>query len=183
MKKKNESLLKTIHTVLIALGFALSLYMLFSSKSSTLLSVMFLLRAAAFVASFVYLTEGYKKNADLFYKMFLWLVGLSTIISYTSFISLGMKLTMFKSFITVMILVSFIFIIAAKDYGKVKSNIISITLAVLNVINIAMILKSTNYDVLNPNVLIAIGQLILALTLAIMVWVKYLDKEARGAKI
>lgn len=181
MENKNKSILKVCHIVLIAVGLALTLFTLFTSNSSALIITMCLFRAAAFVASFIYLIKGYKKDADKFYKLFMWFLGISIIISYTSFINLGMSLPILRSFVTVMILVAFIFIIGANDYGKVKSNIISITLAILNIINIAMIFNTTNY-ILNPNVVIAIGQLFLALTATLMVWVKYQDKESRGAK-
>ena len=182
MENKSSSLLKVCNVILIIIGVTLNLYLLFMGNSSALMVAMSLFRAAAFVASMIYLIKGYKKNADLFYKMFMWFLGISTIISYTLFINLGIKLPLFNSFITVMILVAFVFIIGAKDYGKIKSNIVSITLAVLNIINIINILTASNNNLSDPNVLIAIGQLILALTAALMVWVKYQDKDARGAK-
>lgn len=180
MENKKASLLKICHIILIAIGFVLNLYLLFSTNLSILMVVMLLFRIVAFTASLIYLIKGYKKNAELFYKAYLWFLGLSTIISYTLFINLGIELSLFKSFITVMILVAFIYIIAAKDYGKVKSNIISITLAVLNIINIIMIFKASNNNILDLNVLLAIDQLILALTMTLMVWVKYQDKDTRG---
>lgn len=180
MENEKASLLKICHIILIAIGVALNLYLLFATNSSILMLVILLFRIVAFVLSLVYLIKGYKKNAELFYKAYLWFLGLSTIISYTLFISLGIELSLFKSFITVMILVAFIYIIAAKDYGKVKSNIISITLAALNIINIIMIYTASNNNILDPNVLLAIDQLILALTMALMVWVKYQDKDTRG---
>lgn len=178
---KNNNLLKVCHFILIVVGIALSLYLLFVIKSSLLMTIMLLFRVIAFVASLIYLIKDYKKNGEWYYKAFLWFLGLSTIISYTLFINLGVKLSLFRSFNTVMILVAFIYIIAAKDYGKVKSNIISITLAVLNIINIVMIFTSSNNSLLDPNVLLSIGQLVLALTMALMVDAKYQDKDARGA--
>ena len=181
MENKQISLLKICHIILIAVGVVINLYLLFTTNSSALMVTMLLFRTIAFIASLFYLIKGYKKNGEWYYKAFLWFLGLSTIISYTLFISLGVELSLFKSFITVMILVAFIYIIAAKDYGKVKSNIISITLAVLNIINIIVIFTASNNNLLDPNVLMAIDQLILALTMALMVWVKYLDKDARGA--
>ena len=180
MENEKASLLKIYHIILITIGVVLNLYLLFATNSSILMVVMVLFRIVAFAASLVYLIKGYKKNAELFYKAYLWFLGLSTIISYTLFISLGIELSLFKSFITVMILVAFIYIIAAKDYGKVKSNIISITLAALNIINVIMIFTASNNNILDPNVLLAIEQLILALTMTLMVWVKYQDKDNRG---
>ena len=73
----------------------------------------------------------------------------------------------------------------AKDYGKVKSNIISITLVVLNIYTVIAAISAMNgfaETSLPAEAVIfdAIGQLILASSATLMVCGKYLDKADRG---
>lgn len=110
----------------------------------------------------------------------MWILGISEIIGNASILNKGIQIPFFQGFISVLTFAAFVLIIAANDYGKVKSNIISIALVVLTAFKV---LSSTVSSGINSMLtIISICQFIFALITAIMVKVKYIDKESRGAK-
>lgn len=182
MQNKNGSLLKICHLILIFAGVALCIYGCTFDNSTVLDKTALILKIAALASSFVYLIKGYKKDADLYYKTFMWILGIAEIIGYTSLLNKGIQMPFFQGFIPVLTFVAFILIIGAKDYGKVKSNIVSVTLVVLCAYSALSKVVVSMSAVLSLRTIIAICQFIFASTAALMVRAKYNDKDSRGAK-
>lgn len=179
MKNKNNSLLKACHLILIIAGLGLCIYGFNFGDIPVLDTITLVLKIAALISSFFYLTKGYKKEADLYYKVFMWMVGVFEIVGYTSFLTKGTVLSVFQGFVSILTFVAFILIIGAHDYGKVKSSIISITLVILTGYTAISMLISTN--ILRTQIT-SICQFVFALIAGIMVIAKYNDKDSRGAK-
>lgn len=189
MENNKHLPLRIIHFILIAAGIVLYVITLISfaegasalNKASTVLNIL------ALASGVVYLIMGYKKSASLFYKMFTWFFMISQIMECTSIFSMGIDISAFNVFITVFTLVAAIMLGGAKDYGKVKTNIVSIAIVVLRLYAAIMIFRDMNlFDgtgiAIEALILDRIGQLIIAVVAAITVCGKYLDKTARGAK-
>ena len=182
---ENKKLLtkKILHLILAVAGIIIyAAWLIFFNQGTRLIdNLYFIASIIALAASLIYLMKDYKKSSHMFYKAFLWFLGISEILRYTSVFSQGATFTPFRAFIWVMTLVAYIFIIGAKDYGKVKSNIVSSTLVILNLYPlIVCITTMRDFEGFNPYLFDAIGQLIIALITAIMVCVKYIDKTERG---
>ena len=180
MENKKNSLLKACHLILIFAGVVLCVYGFTFDNFTVLDKITLVLKIAALLSSFIYLIRGYKKEADLYYKVFMWILGLFEIVGYTSFLNKGTILSIFQGFVSILTFTAFILIIGAKDYGKVKSNIISITLVVLTAYTALSLMFSS--EALLSSRITSICQFILASTAAIMVLAKYNDKDSRGAK-
>ena len=175
--------LKILHLLLIAAGIAMyAVWLIFFNEGAAVIkNIVFVLNIGALVSSFIYLSKGYKKNAQLNYKIFLWFLLASEIMEYTSIFNEGVQFSVFRAFVTALTLVAFVMLIGAKDYGKIKTNIVSITLVVLTLytaIATAPTIESLGF--FNPYMIDALGQLILASSAALMVCGKYLDKTERG---
>lgn len=184
MENKKYLPLKIVHLLLVAAGIVLyAVWLIFFNEGATLANVSFLMNIAALVSCFIYLFKGYKKNAAIYYKIFMWLLLASEIIEYALIFSKGIDFSVFSSFVKVLTLVAFVLLAGAKDYGKVKSNIISIALVALTLYTVILLIPSLKHlGVFNPYMIDAFGQLILASSAALMVCGKYVDKTARGTK-
>ena len=180
MENRKVTVLKVCHLVLIVVGVALCIYGCTFNGSTVYDKIALILKMAALVSSFVYLIKGYKKQADKCYKIFMWILGITEIIGYASLLNKGIQMPFFQGFISVLTFAAFMLIIAANDYGKVKSNIISIALVVLTGFTALSLIIS--FGILSLRTIISICQFIFALTTVIMVRAKYIDKDSRGAK-
>ena len=191
MKNKKYLPLKIVHSIFIVIGVVLYAITLisFNQGASTLNIVSTSLNIAALLAAAIYLTLGYKKNAQLSYKIAIWLIVIAEIIECTTIFSMGVAMAPFAAFRKVIALVVIVLLAGAKDYGVVKSNILSLALVALNiylVISVIVNMSSSSFATMGlPSEVVffdAIGRLVIASTLALMVCGKYLDKESRGAK-
>ena len=187
MENKKYLPLKIVHLLLIAAGITLYIITLISfTKGASVLNIIStVLNIFALAAGFFYMVAGYKKEAHLYYKIFMWLFMIAEIIECTSVFSWGIEISTFGIFRKVFALAVVILLGGAKDYGKVKSNIISITLVVLNLYTVIAAIFTMNgfaETSLPAEAVIfdALGQLILASSAALMVCGKYLDKTERG---
>lgn len=180
MDNKKNSLLKICHLALIFVGVALCIYGCTFNDSTFFDKTALVLKILALLSSFVYLIKGYKKDADQCYKIFMWILGITEIIGYASLLNKGIQMPFFQGFIAILTFAAFILIIGAKDYGKIKSNIISIALVVLTGFTALSLTVTSGVGSLRT--IISICQFIFALTAAIMVIAKYNDKDSRGAK-
>ena len=189
MENKKYLPLKIGHRFLIIVGIVLYVITLFSySQGASVLNIIStVLNILPLVAGFVYLVMGYKKKAHMWYKIFMWLFMIAEIIECTSVFSMGITIPTFSVFIKILTLAVVMLLGGAKDYGKVKSNIISITLVALNIYSLIEAITALPRFAqagLSADAMIydAIGQLILASTAALMVCAKYFDKDERGTK-
>ena len=173
------------HLLLVAVGIVLyAVWLIFFDEGATVLdNLTFVMNIAALISCFIYLFKGYKKNAAIYYKVSMWFLLASEIIEFSSIFSKGLELSVFSSFVKVLTLVAFVLLVGAKDYGKVKSNIISLSLVALTLYTVISLIPALKYlGVFHPYMIDAFGQLILASSAALMVCGKYLDKAERGAK-
>ncbi|MBQ0026355.1 MAG: hypothetical protein KBS79_03180 [Lachnospiraceae bacterium] len=192
MENKKYLPLKIIHLIFMVAGIVLFAISLISYSQSSALGIIGpVLNILALAAGIVYLAFGYKKDANLYYKIFMWALVISQIVEFTGQYSTGDIGTGDAVFNNLAKFVAFALIIllaGAKDYGVVKSNILSIALVVINTYIIfdcffsaAPNFVAQGWPVL-PLYFDAIGQFIIASTVAFMVCGKYLDKAARGTK-
>ena len=187
MENKKYLPLKIVQLLLIVAGVVLYVITLiaFTQGASAINIISTVLNILALAAGFVYLIMGYKKEAHLYYKIFMWLFMVAEIIECTAIFSIGSSLSTFSVFIKVFALAIVILLGGAKDYGKVKSNIVSIALVVINIYTVIMVIiamPNLTETIVPAEAMLfdAIGQLLLASTAALMVCFKYLDKDARG---
>ena len=190
MKVNKYLPVQIIHFLLLLAGIALQLVTIicYFEQGMVLNHISTIINIVALGAGVAYTVLGYKKNAAVFYKIFMWLYAISAVITYTSMIinpagdsaTLAVVLTKFISLGLIVLLAG------AKDYGVVKSNIISIALLALWTYElISCVIFVDKFSELNmfvPILFNAIGQFVLASTAALMVCGKYIDKKARGAK-
>lgn len=189
MENKKYLPLKIIHAIFIVVGIVLYAITLisFTQGASALDKASTALNIAALLAGSVYLMLGYKKNAQLSYKIAIWLIVIAEIIECACVFGKGVAISPFGAFRKVLALTLIVLLAGAKDYGVVKSNIISLALVALNIyLVISVATKMSGFAAMNlpaEAVLFdAIGRLVLASTVAFMVCGKYLDKAERGTK-
>ena len=191
MENKKHLPLKIAHLIFMIAGIVLYAITLISfTQGVTVLSfIVRVLNILVLAAGIVYLAFGYKKKANLYYKIFMWLLVISQIVEYTCQNSMGdtgsllfIKFTKYVAFALIILLAG------AKDYGVVKSNILSIALVAINIYILLDCIFSAAPNFVaqgwpvGPLYIDAIGQLIIASTVAFMVCAKYLDKAERGTK-
>ena len=190
MENKKHLPLKIIHLIFMVAAIVLYAISLISySQGLSALGIMaYVLNILALIMAIVYLAFGYKKKANLYYKIFLWVLVISQIVEFTCQYqgetggSTFLNLMKFASFALIILLAG------AKDYGVVKSNFISIALVVINIYFIfdCFFFAVPNFEAagwpVESLIFDAIGQFIIASTVAFMVCGKYLDKAARGTK-
>ena len=185
MENKKYLPLKIGHLILIVAGIALYVVTLFcfNQGSTALMKTSTVLNIVALVAGFVYLSMGYKKNAAVYYKTFMWILVVAEIIENTAIFSMGTS-SVSNTLEVILALVLFVLLAGAKDYGKTKSNIIAIALVAINVYAVISLFSMLDqFGAMAMGVMFdQIGQLILASTTALMVCGKYIDKTARGTK-
>lgn len=185
MENKKYLPLKIGHIILIVAGIVLyaATLLLFGQGTTALMKTSTVLNIVALAAGFVYLSMGYKKNASVYYKTFMWLLVLSEIIENTAIFSMGTSSAL-NALECILALVLFVLLAGAKDYGKTKSNIIAITLVGINIYAvISLISMLDQFGAMGTAVMFdQIGQLVLASTTALMVCGKYIDKTERGTR-
>ncbi len=136
----------------------------------------------ALVSGFLYLVNGYKKNAAAYYKGYVWIVLIAdmfaTVAGITEASSYLLKSIWAVSLILLAILAT------GKDLGSTKSYTIAICILLCKVV---LLVASFSYrQVLGsafiPVILDLIAQIVLTVSTTLMVCGKYIDKESRGAK-
>ena len=131
---------------------------------------------AALIFGLVYSFNGYKKDAAKYYKIFMYLYLLSSLVAVSTYFE-GTKLIIFISNIIVSIC---LFVLAfAKDIGKEKSNFCALLTLALSLAKLLFALQGpTNMAGISAE----FASVALACVLCVFVSAKYKDKEARGSK-
>ena len=190
MENKKYLPVKIFHLILMAASIVLYAITLisFSRERSALNNISTVVNIAAMLAGIVYLAFGYKKKAHLCYKLFMWLFAISAIFQYVAIYRDAVSGPVYVTFVKFITFALIILLAGAKDYGAVKSNIISLAIVALNIFTLvdscifaADVFVNAGLSV-PPLIFTSIGQLVLASTAAFMVCAKYLDKAERGAK-
>ncbi len=132
----------------------------------------------------LYLVHGYKKNAAVYYKAFIILMVLVTLIDFiTNMVCTAMNVlliircTLFAIKIILLLLLAF-----GKDLGQKKSRYILYVIVALDIAGIVVmfiIMSDTGFDF---SLVGAIAALVADVTLGIAIHGKYADKASRGSQ-
>ena len=190
MENKKYLPIKIVHLILMVASIVLYAITLisFSKERPVLNNISTVANIVAMTVGIIYLAYGYRKKASLYYKLFMWLFVISTIFQYVAIYQDAVTGPVHITFIKFITFALVVLLAGAKDYGVVKSNIISLTIIALNIYTLvdscvaaSDVFIKTGLSV-QPLIFTSIGQFVLASTAAFMVCGKYLDKEFRGAK-
>ena len=189
MENKKNLPIKVIHLILMIASIILcclsftkigSDSRVFSDTGLRMIS--YISEIIALISGIIYLAFGYKKNAAVYYKVFMViLVFVQSIICYRQMVG---KVSPRAAITSIISLLMIAILATGKDLGKVKSySIVSILLIcrlliVVFDINAFGAMPDTGFTIIS----FAISDVLLAGTTAFMVLGKYLDKEARGTK-
>ena len=150
----------------------------------TIIKIDAVLCIAALVYGFLYALNGYKKDVAKYYKSFMYLYLISSVLSLGTSLSLAIAdLGNFGILMIVsnIIIVISIFVLAfVKDFGEKKSNTLSLLVLSLNVFKLLSDISIKG--ITTPIISAGFGNLILACVLCVFVAAKYADKKSRGAK-
>lgn len=178
---------KIIHLFLVLCALAINAIGMIADNSafgnSPLTIVDGVLCELALVIGFIYIAFGYKKNAAIFYKLFMVATVAVAIIEAVNIITL-ISVPVYVAFIYLIALVILTTLAVATDFGELRTTLFAIALMVLRM---ALIVLSFNVIKQMPTALMGfigndIAMLFLTATLCLMVYGKYIDKESRGTK-
>lgn len=185
MKEKKTSLPKVIHLILMVALAILNVIVLISyftgaAAPNTLDVLLHISTILALASGMIYLSKGYSKSAAIYYKVFMLLTAVSSILLSTAFITgLGFNVGSALLFVEIAILLLLTF---AKDLGKRNTWILFGALVALTLVyGILYLPKYFNYQFL-VILTTLLSKLILIGTIAFAIRGKYADKDARGTK-
>lgn len=189
MENKKYLPLKIVHLIFIVLGLGFFVYTLFglqndfsNTKDAVFVGIHNVATICALISGFLYLVHGYKKNAAAYFKGYVWILLINEI--FTVIWNNEIAGSYYLKFIWTISLVLLTILTVGKDLGKTKS----FTVAGLFLVGklIFLIYFLSKMQALGSSgiylVLGAAGQIVLAITTALMVCGKYLDKAERGTK-
>ena len=190
MENKKYLPIKIVHLILMVAGIVLYAITLisFSQERPALDNISTVISILAMIAGIVYLAFGYKKKANLYYKLFMWLFVISAIFEYVAIYRMPARGSVYATFVKFIAFALIVLLAGAKDYGAVKSNIISLALVAINIFMLidGFISAANTFTeaglAVEPMIFASIGRFVLASTAALMVCGKYLDKAERGTK-
>ena len=189
MENKKYFPIKIIHLILMvaAIGLSIAALVQYGSDSSQFASpfavVCTVLGIITLIAGFIYLAMGYKKNAAVYYKAFMYLLLITSVIQ-VAYIMNTMRTPLNYTFLYLISLVMLTVLAVAKDFGKTKTLIVALICILCRVI--LLILSLCNLKIFGTATVGLLGNdianILLAITTAFMVTGKYLDKAERGTK-
>jgi len=175
MENKNSMKIISI-TNLILLLVSIYANILGIIEDNSTIQYIFNLSAIAFALHYYFV--GYKKKGNKYYRLFAGFLALKEMAAIT-YIAINEEVPAF-TFIVLLLCFGICLIIAvAKDLGKKLSLALAISQIVISIITLAFVAINVRYiSVITYNA----TRLLLASTLMLMVYVKYIDKETRGTK-
>ncbi len=189
MENKKYLPLKIVHLIFMVAAMALCVVSLVKHGSDTsvhanpLAVVCTVLGILCLIAGFIYLVLGYKKNAAVYYKIFMALQLTMFVILLARIMNIQ-QTPLYMAFLYLIPLVMLSILSVAKDLGKTKTMIVALICVFCRVINLVIsicVLKA--FGTAATGILANdITNLLLAGTTAFMVCGKYLDKAERGTK-
>lgn len=179
MDIKNLELVKKGHMLLIGLAVIANSVALISDISAPnthhAMIIISVVHMFALAAGLYYLALGYEKDSAVFYRAFLVLYAVSNLVRlvFFQFRHAGV-LPIAATVVTIIVTLVLLFV---KDLGKQYSWIAYVILLVAELLLLPNFLGSGT----NTSLLISkISDILLAGTLGLMLYGKYLDKDARG---
>ena len=131
---------------------------------------------AALVFGLFYSLKGYKKDAAAYYKLFMYLLLVSSLMSLSTIV---VKFNALMLICNIIIFVCVVALAVANNLGESKSNNCALIILICDLIKFFYIVAKTN-DM--PAIAGGFGNLALACVLCVFVSAKYADKAARGSK-
>ena len=177
MKFINDNLKKAGYFNVVLIIAAIIAKLATIKKVSMLVNIDSIVCIIALVFGLFYSLSGYKKDSAKYYKVFMYLYFVSSVLSLLvpSIAPLSGKIDFFIVSINVIILILVFVLAFIKDLGVNKSTYISIFILILNVVKLF-------YNVKMTVLLLGFSNLILACIVCVFVSAKYKDKESRGTK-
>lgn len=177
----NNSSLKLVHLALMLLTIVWC-FVSFSSYNNSVFGIVDnTIKVFALLAGIVYLTMGYKKNANLYYKIFvgLYMVSMaSDIVGSIRQSSASIPLMACQ----ILSLIALVVLTTVKDLGREKTTLTYALLLLCQLIALFSVIFNVRSmaNAVSPFFNIYVSNLLLAGTLGLMIGAKYMDKEARG---
>ena len=181
MKFINNNLKTVGYINAVLIIFALVLRLVSFASIPTFGKVESIICIIALIFGLIYSLNGYKKDASKYYKAFMYLYLLSTVI--TLILSLFVAINELRKYgilvviANVVILISETILAFAKDLGEKKSNGLALAILAISIFKLCFVTTKTI-----SHISIAFDNLILAIILCVFVSAKYADKASRGAK-
>ena len=180
MKLSNDNLKKAGYFNSVLIVAAIILRAINFANSPTLMMVDNVVCILALVFGLLYSLNGYKKEAAKYYKTFMYLYALSSLISFAApLISFGIGNYNLENVINFAVFVCACLLAFVKDFGKNNSNTtvcIALVLTGIKLVN----------DLLNGTLVnlhfASFSIFVQAMIACVLVSHKYIDKESRGAK-
>ena len=180
MKLINDNLKKTGYFNAVLIVIALVLRLVTFVSIPTLGKIESIICIVALLYGLIYSLNGYKKDASKYYKTFMYLYLLSTVITLilTFFVAINelRKYGILVIIANVVILLSLTILAFAKDLGEKKSNGLALVILGASIFKLCIVTKTISY------ISIAFDNLMLACILCVFVSAKYTEKTSRGAK-
>lgn len=135
----------------------------------------------ALIVGFIYLFKGYKKNANVYYKVFMGLCVLFSVLHMTAMSRFIMPYT--ETLVYMIAAIMLVILAVGKDLGKRNTYIVFAIMMICRLIPLFTSLSSLQYfgeagfGMLSQ----VISNILIAGTVGFMVTGKYLDKDERGA--
>ena len=191
MKDEKYLPIRIIHLLLMLATLVLCIIALIQSPTDTsiygknpLTMVSNVLNILALICGMVYIARSYKKNAAMYYKVFMTTLFVAELIQMANIFTLPISYSAFDIIINIIPVICIGILAAAKDLGKKKTIIVASVYVACRIIrlicNIAII-DSLGEDKLSV-ISLCIENLTVALTAGGATIGKYLDKAERNAK-
>lgn len=136
------------------------------------------------ISGFIYLVYGYRKNAAIYYKVFMGFLMLSQGVLVVELINGKTQSPIYTSIIYSIAFIATVILTTAKDFGKAMTIAIITVLALCRIaILLINLLSADTFDnTAFCQLSLDIANLLLVGTAAIMIAGKYIDKAQRGSK-
>lgn len=183
MKLINMNLKKTgiFNSILIVIALVLRVKNIVGMSTVRIIDT--IVCAIGLIFGLLYCLNGYKKDAAKYYRVFMYLYALDSLISFIVSLTLyefnSMAMINIIHGINISILVCACLLAFVKDFGEYNTKTVACIILVLNAIKFFSDLTSGALEVINYA---SLTNLVQAIIVYVLVSHKYIDKESRGVK-
>ena len=175
--------ISAITILLVVVAAVLAGIVLFSGEYSIMRFISKVISLIAMIPCFVYACKGYKKDVAVYYKAFMGLFALSALITLITDIIdtvANSYPSYFSTVICAIVLIGYLILAFAKDFGKQKSMITAFCILGAQLISFVRML--VKFGGVTSIILSACLNLIVSIVACLFVYAKYQDKAERGTK-
>jgi len=174
MEKNSFKIVTVIDFVLLLV----SIYANYIGIVNNNADIQYILNLVAIALALVYCFVEYKKNGNLYYRLFSGFLAVKEMV-VLAHVGVYEDVPAFTFFVFTICFGVYLLIAVAKDLGKVLSMVLAGINIVLSAIAFAFVAVNAQYiDVITYNS----TRVVLTLVLMVMVYAKYKDKSNRGSK-